>query len=318
MRIIIDGHGGDNAPEEVLLGCAMALDEFPDLELTISGTKDLLTELIEEYRINKDRLTILEADGGMPPDAEPTDILKGHDGCSMAVGLKALAAGEGKAFVSGGNTGALTVGGTLLVGRKKGIKRPALATIIPCKGGNGAYMLLDVGANVECRPEMLLQFGEMASEYMSKVMNVRSPRVGLVNIGTEEEKGTPLQREAFSLFKASGLNFIGNAEPRDIPNGICDVAVADGYTGNIMLKLTEGLSSFLMGSVKGILMGRFKNKLAALMLKKDLDRFKKQLDYTEYGGAPLLGLSSPVIKAHGSSNAKAFKNAIRQAINMSK
>ena len=203
------------------------------------------------------------------------------------------------------------MGATLIVKRIKGIKRAALASVIP--GLDRSYMLLDLGANVECRPEMLCQFASMGSIYMNKLEGVENPEVGLINIGAEESKGGELQKEAYKLLKESDLNFIGNVEPRDLPKGVCDVAVADGWTGNIVLKLTEGLVSAFGKKLKGVMMSSLLTKLGALTMKGALTDFKKSMDYTERGGAPLLGIAKPVIKAHGSSDPKAFMNAVRQA-----
>ena len=245
-------------------------------------------------------------------EAEPTAIMKQYKDSSMARGLQMLAEGGGEALVSAGSTGALVVGGTLIVKRIKGVKRPAIGTVVPCK--DGCFMMLDSGANHDCRPEMLRQFGLMGSVYMKRILGVPNPRVGLVNIGVEETKGTELQVEAYGLMKEAGYNFIGNVEAREVPLGGCDVAVCDGFTGNIILKTTEGLAKLFMSEIKGIFMKSLPNKLAAAVVKKDLGAFKRKFDSAEYGGALLLGTKKPVIKAHGSSDAKAFYNAIRQAI----
>ena len=229
----------------------------------------------------------------------------------MVVGLKLLAEGKGDAFVSAGSTGALHVGTSLIVRTVKGVKRPALATIIP---GKTPFMLLDSGANVECRPSMLEAFGVMGSVYMEQVMGVKNPRVALVNNGAEESKGTPTYVEAHALLKAnSRINFVGNVEPRDIPAGVADVVVADGFTGNVILKLTEGLAKFFGAKLKGLFKSGVKGALAYLLLKGGVADFKKGMDADEYGGAPFLGAAKPVIKAHGSSNARAIHQAIRQA-----
>ena len=229
----------------------------------------------------------------------------------MAVGLKMLADGEGDAFVSAGSTGALVVGATFIVKRIKGIKRAALATVLPTQ--SKPTMLLDVGANADCRPEMLVQFAVMGSIYMNKIMSVNSPSVMLANIGEEPSKGRELETETYKQLGLAPLNFRGNIEARDIPKGKCDIVVTDGYTGNIILKLYEGMGKFFSCELKEILLGNFVSKIAALMLLKKVNKFKRKMDYSEYGGAPLLGTAKPVIKAHGSSNAKAFYNAIRQA-----
>ena len=244
---------------------------------------------------------------------EPTDILKAKKDCSMAVAFQLLAQGKGDAFVSGGSTGAIVVGASFLVKRIKGIKRAALAPILPTD--TGCYMLeADAGANLDCRPEMLMQFGIMGSVYMNKIIKVDSPRVGPLECRRRgNKKGTDLQLGAYHLLKQSKLNFCGNVEPRDVPAGVCDVLVTDGFSGNVVLKLTEGLGMTLIGNIKDIFMKGFFSKIAAVIVLPEMKKFKKKMDYTEYGGAPLMGISKPVIKAHGSSNAKAFKNAIRQA-----
>ena len=303
MRVIVDAYGGDNAPEAVLQGCRMAADRWK-CEIILTGDGEKLREKAAELGISLEGMRIAEAPDVIPMDAEPTAIMKQYKDCSMARGLQMLADGEGEAFVSAGSTGALVVGGTLIVKRIKGVKRPAIGTVVPCR--NGCFMLLDSGANHDCRPEMLRQFGLMGSVYMKRILGVPSPRVGLVNIGAEETKGTELQVEAYGLMKEASYNFIGNVEAREVPLGGCDVAVCDGFTGNIILKVTEGLAKLFMSEIKAIFMKSLPNKLAAAVVKKDLGAFKKKFDSAEYGGALLLGTKKPVIKAHGSSDAKAF------------
>ena len=226
----------------------------------------------------------------------------------MAVGLRLLSEGRGDAFISAGNSGALCVGATLGVKRIKGIKRPAFAPVIP--SATGYFMLIDGGANVDCRPEMLRQFAVMGSVYMEKVMKIDNPRVGLANVGSEDHKGTELYRETYAILKDSGLNFIGNVEGRDIPKGVCDVVVCDGFTGNMILKTYEGVAAVLMKQIKNMFTGSVKGKLAAGLIMKDLKGMKTRFDYNTYGGAPILGSSKPVFKAHGDSKARTIKNAI--------
>ncbi|MBE6885798.1 MAG: phosphate acyltransferase PlsX [Ruminococcaceae bacterium] len=310
MKIILDGFGGDNAPLEILKGAADAVAEL-GVEIRMTGDEQTLRKVAEENGISLTGIEFVQASDVITMEDEPTSILKEKADCSMAVGLRLLRDGGGDAFVSAGNTGALVVGGTMIVRRIKGVKRPALAPVLP--SAKGCFMLLDVGANVECRPEMLVQFGLMGSLYMKAVMDVEDPVVGLVNIGTEECKGTALQTESYQLMKKSGYHFGGNVEAREIPVGEYDVVVADGFTGNVILKLFEGLSKEIMGQIKGVFMQNLKTKIAAKMVYSNLRSFKKRMDYTEYGGSPLLGTAKPVFKAHGSSNAKAIKNAIRQA-----
>jgi glycerol-3-phosphate acyltransferase PlsX len=243
---------------------------------------------------------------------DPTTILKARANSSMGLAFKELAEDRADAFVSAGSTGAIVVGGTFLVKRIKGIKRPALAGMIPSP--NGHYMLMDMGANAECRPEMLCQFGIMASAYLKGVEGKENPTIGLLNIGTEDTKGGELQKESYKLLSEAPINFVGNIESREMPKGVCDAVITDGFTGNIALKLIEGTASTFFKLVKNALYKSLKNKLAALVIKKDLYSLKSMMDSTEVGGAPLLGVRKPVIKAHGNSNAKAFKNAIRQAV----
>lgn len=310
MRIAVDGFGGDNAPLSVLVGCAMAVKEY-GVEITVTGDEQKLRQTAEEHSISLDKITILHAPDVIDVCDPPTSIMKEHADCSMAAAMKLVASGGADAFLSAGSTGAIVVGASLIIKRIKGIKRATIATVIPCK--DGCFMLVDAGANLECRPDMFLQFGMMGSIYMNKILGVDSPRVGIVNVGTEETKGRELQTESYRLFQQSGLNFAGNVEARDMPLGAVDVAVTDGFTGNVILKLTEGLAKFLISNLKGMFLSSFKGKLAALLMKDDMKAFKKKLDYTEYGGAPLMGTAKPVIKAHGSSDAYAVKNAIRQA-----
>ena len=308
MKVIIDMYGGDNAPKAPILGAAMAATEL-GVDIVAVGNEAEMRKICEENGVSG--FEFIDAPLVMPVCAEPTEVMKSYKESSLAVGLRALAEGRGDAFVSAGSTGAIVVGATLIVKRIKGIKRAALASVIP--GLDKSYMLLDLGANVECRPEMLCQFASMGSIYMNKLEGVKNPEVGLINIGAEESKGGELQKEAYKLLKESDLNFIGNVEPRDLPKGVCDVAVADGWTGNIVLKLTEGLVSAFGKKLKGVMMSSLLTKLGALTMKGALTDFKKSMDYTERGGAPLLGIAKPVIKAHGSSDPKAFMNAVRQA-----
>lgn len=313
MKIIVDAFGGDNAPLEILKGTADAIAEY-GVTAVLTGDEQNIREVAESNNISLFGMEFLQADQIMPVEAEPTEVLKAYAGSSMTVGLKHLAEGGGDAFVTAGSTGAAVVGASLIVKRIKGVKRPALAPIIPNSAGR--YMILDIGANAECRPEMLVQFGIMGSAYMKTFLGVENPRVGLVNIGAEETKGLELHVETYKLMQKAPVNFVGNVEARDLPLGGCDVAVTDGFVGNIVLKHTEGMAKFFSTELKNILFASIANKLAALVLKKSIDDFRKKMDYTEYGGTPLLGISKPVIKAHGSSNAKAFKNAIRQAKEM--
>ena len=310
MRIIVDAFGGDHAPLEVLKGCALAKEEY-GVEITLCGDEEKIRACAKDNGIALDGMDILHAPAVIPVEADPTTLLKEYADSSMAMGMKALKNGEGDAFVSAGSTGALVVGASLIVKRLKGVRRVGLATVIP--NANKFYLLMDAGANAECRPEMLAQFGVMGSVYMERLKGVENPRVGLINIGTEETKGLELQLESYKLLQKAPVNFIGNVEARGLALGECDVAVCDGFVGNVALKLTEGLAKYLSNELKGMFMANLKTKIAALLMKDKIAAFKKSMDYKEHGGAPLLGASLPVIKAHGSSDARAFKNAIRQA-----
>ena len=283
---------------------------MPLYEYTITNKRNQ-HKICGKNNISLDRISIIDVEKVMPVEVDAAEVVKSYDDSTLAVGLKMLANREGDAYVSAGSTGAVTVGASLFVKRIKGIKRAALATIIP--NANGCYMLIDIGANKECRPEMLVQFGIMGSAYMEHIIGVKSPRVGTINIGAEDNKGLDLQKNANEQMKHAPINFIGNVEPRYLPQGACDVAVCDGFTGNVVLKLTEGLGKWFANELKGIFMESAASKLGYLFVKGGVSNFKSKMDYKEYGGAPLMGISRPVIKAHGSSDARAFKNAIRQA-----
>lgn len=310
MKIIIDAMGGDNAPLAPLHGAADAVKEL-GVEIIAVGDEKLLADTAAQHNIDMTGITVRHASEVIGMEEHPTEAIRHKKDSSLVVGMNLLAKGEGEALVSAGSTGALLAGSTFIVKRIKGIKRAALGTVMP--GIQKPWMLIDCGANAECRAEMLVQFAVMGSAYQEKVMGVASPTVALVNNGTEETKGTALQLETYPMLQKSGLNFTGNIEARDVPSGQADVVVCDGFTGNIVLKLTEGVAKMMSGMLKDMLMKSAKTKVAALLLKDGLKEFKARMDYTEYGGAPLLGVQKPVIKAHGSSNAKAVKNAIRQA-----
>ncbi len=315
MRIIIDAFGGDNAPLEILKGANLAATEYPDHKMVLCGNEDQIKACAAENGINIDGMEIIIAESAVTMEDHPDVVIKTKKDSSMAVGLKALAAGDGDAFVSAGSTGALVMGSTFLAKRIKGVKRAALAPILPTDDGvkTGHVMLIDSGANVDCRPEALLQFGIMGYYYM-KNAGVENPRVALLNVGSEDTKGGETQQAAFKMLKDANINFVGNVEARDVLNGVCDVIVCDGFSGNVLLKTCEGTVAVVMSNLKGIFKKNILTKLCYVILKPGLKAFKKKLDYTEEGGAPLMGIAHPVIKAHGSSNAKALKNAIGQAI----
>ncbi len=312
MRVVIDAYGGDNAPLEIIKGAALASLELK-VEITLTGNEAEIRRIINENCLTFfGQLIIVDTKDVITMHDDPTSLLKAHKESSMALAFKELSEDRADAFVSAGSTGAVVVGGTLIVKRIKGVKRPALAGMIPSP--DGYYLLMDMGANAECRPEMLCQFGVMASAYLKGVEGIENPTVGLLNIGTEDSKGTDLQREAYNLLKAAPVNFVGNIESREMPKGVCDAVITDGFTGNIALKLIEGTATTFFKLVKRVLYKNIKNKLSALVLKKDLYSLKGMMDSSEVGGAPLLGVRKPVIKAHGNSNAKAIKNAIKQAV----
>lgn len=310
MNILLDAMGGDHAPLAPLQGAAAAVQEY-GVQIIAVGDEALLAKTAQQNNIPLTGIRFVHAPDVIGMDEEATDVVRKRPESSLAVALKLLAAGEGDALVSAGSTGALLVGSTMIVKRSKGIKRAALGVVLP--GTQKPWLLIDCGANAEVRPDMLVQFAAMGSAYMEKVMGVQKPAVGLVNNGSEETKGTALQLAAYPMLKESGLNFTGNIEARDVPAGKCDVVVCDGFTGNIILKLVEGVAKMFSSSIKKMFYSSFKTKLAGLMMKGAMAEFKKSFDYTEQGGAPLLGIRKPVIKAHGSSDGKAMKNAIRQA-----
>lgn len=311
MNIIVDAFGGDNSPLAVIEGSAMAVEKL-GVNVTLSGNEKIIRDTAAKHNISLNGIDIVNAESVIDIHEEPTEIIKSRSDCSMAVGLKNLSEGRGDAFVSAGSTGALVVGSTFIAKRIKGIKRPALAPIMP--SDKGYFMLMDGGANVDCRPEMLVQFALMGSAYMENVMNVKNPKVGLVNVGSENTKGREIEQEAYiKLSQSDKINFGGNIEAREVPDGDFDVIVTDGFTGNVILKLYEGMGMYFAHTLKGMLKSSLKSKIAGMLILDKVQEFKKKLDYSEVGGAVLMGISKPVIKAHGSSDAKAFYNAVRQA-----
>ncbi len=308
MKIIVDAFGGDNAPLEIIKGCAQAVDEL-GAEIILTGKESVIKDTAQSNGISLEMIEIVDCDEIITMEDKADSVIKTKKNSSMAVGLSLLNEGRGDAFISAGNSGALCVGATLAVKRIKGIKRPAFAPVLPSE--NGFFMLLDGGANVDCRPEMLHQFAVMGSVYMEKVMGVKNPRIGLANVGVEAHKGTELYQETYGILKDSALNFIGNVEGRDIPKGICDVVVCDGFTGNLILKTYEGVAITLMKKIKHMFADSVKGKLAAGLVMKDIKDLKTRFNYNAYGGAPILGASKPVFKAHGDSKAVTLKNAVR-------
>ena len=310
MKIIVDAFGGDNAPLAPIQGAVEARAEY-GVDIILTGDENMIHTVAKENNISLDGITVVHAPDVFTNDDQPSTIRsKAKANTSMAVGFNLLKNGEGDAFVSAGNSGALGAGAMFLVKRIKGIQRVAFAPVMP--NLNSRFMLIDSGVNTDLRPKALRQFAMMGSIYMNKVMGVEAPRVGLANVGTEEHKGDALRQEAYVMLKNTpGINFIGNVEGRDIPLDGCDVVVCDGFTGNMILKTYEGVAIALMKKIKGIFTKNFKTKLAAAMVLGEMKELKKSFDYDEVGGAPVLGCSKPVFKAHGSSNAKTIKNAIR-------
>jgi glycerol-3-phosphate acyltransferase PlsX len=308
VNVIVDAFGGDNAPLEVIKGCERAVREL-GVKIILTGREKEIKACAEQNGISLSGIEIVHTDDVFDIHEEPKEIIKSGKNSSMAVGLGLLAEGKGDAFVSAGSTGALVMGATFIVKRIKGIKRIAPSPVLP--GDKGSFLLIDAGANTECRPEMLVQFAVMGSAYMEKVIGIKNPKVGLLNIGSEETKGRDLEIEAYKLLEKSGLNFAGNIEAREMPKGEVQVVVTDGFTGNIALKLYEGMGSFFAKKMKWIFSGA--GKLGAIFSIGKLKTFRKQMDYKEVGGSALLGVKKPVIKAHGSSDSTAFFNAVRQA-----
>ncbi len=308
MKIIVDAFGGDNAPLEIIKGCALAVEDL-GIEVILTGDKNIIKKTAIENGISLNNIRVVHTDVVISPDDDASAVVKEKKNSSMGMGFQLLNSGEGDAFVSAGNSGALVMGSSLIIKRIKGVKRPAFAPVMP--KARGCFMLVDGGANNEVRPDMLQQFAIMGSIYMNKVMGIDNPRVGLANVGTEEHKGGSLQQEAFELLKATPINFIGNVEGRDIPADGCDVLVTDGFNGNLILKTYEGVAMELMSKIKSVFMKNVKNKIAAAMIMSDLKKLAKEMDYNEYGGAAIMGVNKPVFKAHGSSKAKTIKSALR-------
>lgn len=309
MRIILDGMGGDNAPEEIVKGAVDAAKEIED-EIIIVGQPHAIEKQLKKCKYKGEQIRIVPAKEVITMEDSPVKAIRHKKDSSLVVGLNMLRDGEGDMFVSAGNTGALIVGSRLLLGRIRGIDRPALASIYPDMTGGDPCMLVDAGASSESKARNMLEYGLMGSVYVEKVWGRSNPRVGLVNLGAEEGKGTSVTKDAYQMLASSKLNFIGNVEGRDVPKGVCDVIVCDGFTGNVILKLTEGVSLSIFKLIKDTLKSNVKAMVGGALIKSKLSGLKDEFDYEEYGGAPVLGVSGPVIKMHGSSTARAVKSAI--------
>ncbi|SMO46500.1 phosphate acyltransferase PlsX [Melghirimyces algeriensis] len=310
MRIALDAMGGDHAPKAIVEGCLEAAQKWPDMELVLLGHEQSIRSLLGQPL--PDNLTMHPVEEWIEADEEPVRAVRRKKGSSIVVGCRMVREQKADAFISAGNTGALMAAGTMVTGRLSGIDRPALAPMFPTLDGKGV-LVLDVGANPEAKPVHLEQYALMGALYAENVLGFDKPRVGLLNIGTEEGKGTALTKGAFELIKKLPIHFVGNVESRDILQGVCDVLVCDGFTGNVLLKNTEGVAKGIFARLKEELSRNAFTKLAAAILKPGLKRFVKDMDYKEHGGAPLLGLKGPVVKAHGSSDTLAVLNAVRQA-----
>lgn len=307
--IAVDAMGGDNAPGEIVKGAIEGAKAW-GVNICLLGDEAQIQKELEKYDYDKKQIRICHTTEVVASDDTPTDAIKNKKDSSMVVGLTMVKKGEAEAVVSAGNTGALMAGATVIVGRIKGIERPALGTLLP--NLRGLTFLIDSGANADVKPHYLTQFALMGSIYMENIMSVPSPRVGLLNVGAEKTKGSELYKEAHKLLEETSLNFIGNIEGTDIAQGKTDILVCDGFVGNVVLKYSEGLSAALLQMIKTEITKTTKSKLAAAVLKDDFKRLKGNFDASEYGGAPLLGLKGLVVKAHGSSDARAIKNALRQ------
>ncbi len=313
MKIAVDAMGGDHAPSAPILGALQAVENIEDLEIVLVGDHDEITSIWKD-RPRHTRVHIHHAPEVIGMGEAPVQAVRRKPDSSMVQAMRLAQSGKADAVISAGNTGALMTAGLFVVGRMSGIERPALSALLPVMRGWG-LLLLDVGANLDPKASQLVQYGIMGAYYCQEVYGIDNPRVGLLNVGEEPRKGTPLVRETYERLEKSGLNFVGNIEARELLQGHADVVVTDGFSGNIALKLTEGVARDLMGELKGLLTQNFATKLAAYFLKDGLMALKRRMDYQEYGGAPLLGLEQIVYKVHGASQSKAFNSAIRLAYN---
>lgn len=311
MKIAVDAFGGDNAPKAVVEGCVAALNTYNDITIALCGDEESIKKELSLLEYDSSRVEIHHAPEVIGCDEQPTFAIRRKKNSSLVKAMELVRDKEAECVLSAGSTGAVLAGATFIVRRIEGIKRPALGVVFPAE--KGCVMIMDCGANVDCRPSYLMQFAVMASAYMKDVMGVENPKIGLLNNGAEAEKGNELTKAAYKLLEEAPVNFVGNCEARDILSGDFDAIICDGFAGNVVLKYTEGMASTLMSMLKGELMADTRSKIGAMLAKPAFKRFKKIMDYTEYGGAPLLGIDGGVVKAHGSSNAKAFAAAVGQA-----
>jgi len=316
LRILVDAMGGDNAPDAIVNGCIDAVKSETGFDVVLIGDNARITKILEARKFNSPRIQVIHAKEVITNEDIPTRAIKLKKNSSMVVGFNMLKQKEGDVLISAGNTGALLTGALLILGRLKGVDRPALGAIIPTKKGKA--LLIDAGLNSSCKPINFIQFGILGSIYFKELYGIERPTVGLVNMGTEAKKGTQVLKNAYELLSKSDLNFIGNVEGRDIPEGNVDIAVCDGYVGNVLLKFLEGAGSFFMAYLKGMFKKTIFSKLSLLFVMRDMKEFKKKLDVDADGGAPILGVNGLVIKSHGNSNAKTIKHVVLKANNLAK
>lgn len=313
IKVAVDAMGGDNAPDEIIKGAVEAVGLREDIKVFLVGREELIREKLKAYSYRDEQIEVVNATEIIEMAEPPVAAIRKKKDSSIVVGMKLVKNGEADAFVSAGSTGAVLVGGQLLVGRIKGIERPPLAPLIPTE--KGVSLLVDCGANVDARPSHLVQFARMGSIYMEHVVGVKNPKVAIVNIGAEEEKGNALVKETFPLLKECGdIHFTGSIEARDIPHGEADVIVCEAFAGNVILKLYEGLAAVLVSKIKEGMLSTLRSKIGALLVKPALKQTLKSFDVAEYGGAPLLGLNGLVVKTHGSSKSKEIRNSIIQCV----
>ncbi len=313
VKVAVDAMGGDNAPSEIVKGAVEAVKERKDISVVLVGNQPIVEEELAKYQYPKEQIEIRHASEVILTEEPPVNAIRSKKDSSIVVGMKMVKAGEADAFVSAGSSGAILVGGQVIVGRNKGVERPPLAPLIPTE--KGVSLLIDCGANVDARPSHLVQFAKMGSIYMEHVVGIKNPTVAIVNIGAEEEKGNALVKETFPLLKeCKDINFIGSIEAREIPHGGADVVVCEAFVGNVILKLYEGVGATLLSKVKEGMMSSLRSKIGALLVKPALKATLKSFDASRYGGAPLLGLKGLVVKTHGNSTANEVRNSILQCV----
>ncbi|MEG2732637.1 MAG: phosphate acyltransferase PlsX [Clostridium sp.] len=313
IRVAVDAMGGDHAPDEIIAGAVMAVNKRKDITVLLIGREDAVSSELKKHRYNTEQIEVVNATEVIETEEAPVNAIRKKKDSSIVVGMNLVRHGEADALVSAGSSGAILVGGQVIVGRVKGVERPPLAPLIPTE--KGVSLLIDCGANVDARPSHLVQFAKMGSIYMEHIMGIQNPRVAIVNIGAEEEKGNALVKETFPLLKeCSDINFIGSIEAREIPHGGADVIVTEAFVGNVILKLYEGVGDMLLTRIKTGMMATFRSKIGALLVKPALKETLKSFDSNQYGGAPLLGLSGLVVKTHGNSKRTEICNSIIQCV----